>query len=146
MKKILVCGGRRYANYRFVDQILDIVHKSVRISCIVHGCAGKYDIDGIPIYGADILAGDWAIRNNIPVKEYPVTAEEWNRYKKRAGILRNYKMLDHENPDFIVAFPGGSGTKNMVEYSLANGKDVLDAQTLKIIPGTKPSLEDFYDD
>ena len=146
MKKVIVCGGRRYANRSFVKKILDISHSSITISCVVHGGAGAFDPDtGEVLYGADLLAGEWAMENGIKIKDYTVTSADWKRYGKRAGILRNMQMFDHENPDYVIAFPGGTGTRQMVEYALNHGKEVLDANSLKIIkPYEPPSLEDFY--
>lgn len=38
-------------------------------------------------------------------------------YGKRAGMMRNLNMLDVGQPDLTVAFPGGSGTEDMVARS-----------------------------
>jgi hypothetical protein len=32
---------------------------------------------------------------------------------KKAGPLRNQRMLDEGRPDLVVAFPGGGGTEDM---------------------------------
>lgn len=54
---------------------------------------------------------EWAQANNIQFKEYPA---KWTKYRKRAGVIRNQQMIDEGKPDMVVAFPGGSGTKNMI--------------------------------
>ena len=40
---------------------------------------------------------------------------------KKAGPLRNQRMLDEGKPDLVVAFPGGGGTKDMVRRSVKAG-------------------------
>ena len=39
-----------------------------------------------------------------------------------AGPIRNQEMLDKENPDIVVAFPGGRGTQDMT--SRAQNKNI----------------------
>ena len=43
---------------------------------------------------------------------------------KRAGPLRNQRMLDEGKPDLVVAFPGGGGTKDMVRRAVKAGVSV----------------------
>jgi len=43
---------------------------------------------------------------------------EWDELGKKAGPLRNQRMLDEGKPDLVVAFPGGGGTKDMVSARL----------------------------
>lgn len=65
--------------------------------------------------GADTFAESWAAINAIPVQRY---LAQWNRYGRRAGILRNQQMLDERKPDLIVAFPtGGPGTKHIISIA-----------------------------
>jgi UDP-N-acetylmuramoylalanine-D-glutamate ligase len=99
---IIVCGGRNYQNEVFVDKVLSIIHKNYPISLLIHGGAT----------GADSLANSWAIQNNVSRKVYYA---DWSQGRK-AGPLRNKQMLT-ENPDLVVAFPGGKGTKNMISQA-----------------------------
>ena len=69
--------------------------------------------------GADQLAEQWAKENKIPTRLFPA---DWDIYGKRAGYLRNVKMLEEGNPDLVVAFPGGKGTNMMV--SIAQSADI----------------------
>ena len=39
------------------------------------------------------------------------------KHGNAAGPIRNQRMLDHGKPDIVVAFPGGSGTADMVKLS-----------------------------
>jgi hypothetical protein len=102
--RIIVCGGRDYDNKTVLCDVLDAVHNKYSISCIIEGAAR----------GADRLAGAWALMNGISREEYPAN---WKYYGKRAGYLRNITM-SHKNPDMIIAFPGGKGTKIMIEIGM----------------------------
>jgi len=46
---------------------------------------------------------------------------EWDELGKKAGPLRNQRMLDEGKPDLVVAFPGGGGTKDMVRRAVSAG-------------------------
>ncbi len=97
INKILVCGGRDYSDRERVFEILDML----RPCEIVHGA----------YRGADSLAGEWADSRVIPQSPHPA---DWDKYKRRAGPIRNSEMLRlHKNIDLVVAFPGGSGTQDM---------------------------------
>jgi len=97
--RVLVFGGRDYNNYERVAEELDDIGN---ISLIIHGGAR----------GADSCGARYAGINNIPVREFPA---DWDKYGKRAGPIRNAQMLREGAPDFAVAFPGGKGTKDMIE-------------------------------
>lgn len=51
---------------------------------------------------------------------------EWNKYGKQAGILRNQAMIDLHSPTLIVAFPGGTGTADMIARARKAGIPVLE--------------------
>lgn len=107
--KVLVCGGRDFLDAKTVFDTLDSWHRARSITLVVHGDAK----------GADSLAKLWAISRDIPVKAYPAN---WELHGKAAGPVRNKQMLKEENPDVVLAFPGGRGTNNMV--NLANFANV----------------------
>lgn len=100
--RVLVCGGRGYADVERVYQELDRIHAIHPIACIIEGGAR----------GADYLASRWsALRGLDSHLRYPA---DWALHGKRAGPIRNQKMLDEGRPDMVVAFPGGRGTADMV--------------------------------
>ena len=105
--KILVCGGRDYANVQHVFETLDEVNPSV----VLHGAARS----------ADRLAGRWAMERGVSCRPYPA---DWNRYGKSAGFRRNEEMLDKEHPDLVIAFPGGNGTAHMIRTARQRGYQV----------------------
>ena len=113
--KVLVCGDR---NWTHVDSIYDYL-KALSLAChiteVMHGCAR----------GADQIAGEVAEGLGIDVAEYPA---EWDKYGKRAGMLRNRVMLDMK-PDLVVAFHNNlaqsRGTKDCVNEARKRGIKVV---------------------
>ena len=102
--KLIITGGRDYSNYEKVCQALDEVERqfSGKIIAIVQGGAK----------GADALGKRWAMEKGYPIEQFDA---EWNKYGKTAGFIRNQEMLDESNPCLVVAFPGGSGTYDMIK-------------------------------
>jgi len=94
--KVLVCGGRDFADYAYLCSILSAIKIEVLVA---GGCRG-----------ADLLARKYAFAEKIPYVEYPA---EWDRYGKSAGFRRNEDMARREKPDLVVAFKGGNGTAHM---------------------------------
>lgn len=117
MINVLVCGGRKFG-VNNMDEIVAFfkcmhsINDSQAIKKIISGGAS----------GADALAREWAEVNSIPFKEYPA---DWRHYGRSAGIRRNQQMLNEEDIDLVVAFPGGVGTADMVQRALANDINVL---------------------
>lgn len=123
-QRVLVCGGRHYGStennggqsrsealeeQESVWSTLDRLQPSL----IIHGGAK----------GADQIAGDWARMNFSPYCVFPAN---WDRLGRRAGPVRNGWMLEHGQPDLVVAFPGGKGTKGMVKLAQEAGVPVLE--------------------
>ena len=94
--RVLVCGGREYDDKARVFAVLDEINPTF----VIHGNAR----------GADSLAHEWAISRHRHGVACPAN---WARDGRRAGPLRNQRMLGH-GPDLIIAFPGGRGTADMV--------------------------------
>lgn len=114
--KILVCGGRDFQDYDLLKTTLSALQvERGEFSLIIHGAAR----------GADALADQYASRHRIPVKAFPA---DWDTYGRSAGPIRNALMLDDGEPDLVVAFPGGRGTKNMVLQSRLAGVEVIEVR------------------
>lgn len=47
------------------------------------------------------------------------------KHGRAAGPIRNQQMLDEGKPHLVVAFPGGTGTADMVRRAQAAGVLVL---------------------
>lgn len=107
--RVIVCGGRDYANKNRVYEVLSGIKE---IRHLWHGNAR----------GADMLADSWG-RDQPSVSVHPVPAQ-WKKYGKRAGPMRNQAMLG-QSPDMVIAFKGGRGTADMVKRAEAAGVNVL---------------------
>jgi ABC-type sugar transport system substrate-binding protein len=108
MTRILVCGGRAYANRQRVFEVL----ASLAPSVVIEGGAR----------GADAFAGEWADLNQVQHIQVPA---DWDGAGKVAGYARNQRMLDEGKPDLVVAFPGSTGTRDMIRRAQAAGVRVL---------------------
>lgn len=122
---IIVCGGRDYHDEQAVRLTLDTIRNNRHLVRVIEGDAR----------GADRLAGQWAKRHreSIGHKAFPAN---WDRDgRKRAGPIRNSRMRDdllqmREQTGCrigVVAFPGGTGTANMVDQADDAGIKVLKA-------------------
>lgn len=109
--RLLVCGGRDYAEREHVYACLDRLHAKRPVTLLIHGAAK----------GADSLAADWAKARGIEALPFPIAPEDWDRHGRNAGPMRNQTMLDKGTPEGVVAFPGGNGTADMVRRSQRAG-------------------------
>lgn len=106
--RVIIAGGR---DYRFTDEdrrFLDSMNKGLRITEVVSGGAK----------GADSEGEAWAESRSIPVKRFPA---DWKTHGKAAGPIRNRQMAEYA--DTLITFPGGRGTKNMIEEAIRAGID-----------------------
>ena len=110
--RVIVCGGRDYADRSAVGGVLGMLRDGVTI---VHGAAP----------GADRLAAVEATLRGLDVEAHPAY---WNAYGKAAGPIRNQRMLD-AGAELVIAFPGGRGTADMVRRSREAGIVVLTVST-----------------
>ena len=102
--KVLVCGGRNFADKELVFKTLDkVLDKFGGSFILVHGGCKT---------GADKFADDWAKSREIPHWCFPA---EWKKFGKKAGPIRNKRMRDTAKPDQCIAFEGGDGTKGMID-------------------------------
>ena len=108
--RVLVCGGRDYPDRHHVFWALDKVRAKHGTIEICHGGAT----------GADTLAGEWAKVRDAACQKFDA---DWSLGKK-AGPLRNARMLDEFKPDGVVAFQGGRGTADMIRQAEAAGVPV----------------------
>lgn len=107
--RIVVTGGRDFADRALVYRILDML----RPSRIAQGGAT----------GADQWAREWARDHDVACVTY---IADWKQYGKAAGPIRNEKMCREEKPDAVVAFSGGSGTANCCGNGRIVGAPVLE--------------------
>lgn len=106
--RVIVCGGRDYRDRKAVFDALDRLQRKRGISFLIVGGTS----------GADYLAWQWADKRGVPCGVYNA---EWKEHGRAAGPIRNQRMLDEGEPDGVVAFPGGTGTADMIERARRAG-------------------------
>lgn len=112
--RVLVCGGRDYNDREAIGYYLDSLKPRPEI--IINGGAR----------GADSHANAWAVWRQV--RQW-VFYPDWETHGRAAGPMRNQRMLDEAKPDLVVAFPGGSGTADMVSRAKKAG-----VRTVEITP------------
>jgi hypothetical protein len=112
---LIVTGGRTFADRPRLWAALDAINAFTppRALVIVQGgCHG----------GADALARHWAAQNEVDYETYPAP---WKSEGKRAGPLRNQRMLEailaRKAPVMVLECPGGNGTADCVWRAKAAG-------------------------
>lgn len=125
--RILVCGSRTFTDGQFVWDVLR-AYKLHGVYCVIQGGAR----------GADASAKSWASANNVPCHEYPA---DWKKHGKKAGVLRNQRMLDECEPDVVLAFVDkpleeSKGTADMVRR--ATRANVPTYVLQRAVPVTEP--------
>lgn len=121
MYKIIINGSRDFNNYTYLRLILKeyIMTNQINPELIEIISGGAK--------GADTLAIKFAKEYNL---NYKVMNADWNKYGKRAGIIRNAEMLTYaiSNPNdiaILISFWNGTskGTKHMIDIS--NDKGII---------------------
>jgi len=113
-RRVLICGGRDFSNLDLFNKVMQQVQPWLaKDFCIINGFAR----------GADRMAHIWAFDKGVPSLCVPAN---WNYYGSKAGSIRNEWMLEYCNPDLVIAFPGGSGTKNMILLAKCRMLDIYE--------------------
>lgn len=113
--RVAVVGGRDVEDFSFVlDRFEEVLLKEG-----LH----KYQVEIISggAKGVDSIAKRIASLYGIPFREFPA---EWDRYGKKAGPMRNSKIV--ENSDIVIAIPSPSskGTWDTVRKAKKRGLKV----------------------
>lgn len=114
MRRVLVCGGRDFANWELFKRELNRILPDGPVT-FISGMAR----------GADTFAVKYAQYLGDEVLKFPA---DWEKYGRGAGHIRNQQMLDEGKPDLVIAFPGGRGTANMIERAKKAGVEVVEIQ------------------
>ena len=131
---VVVAGGREYENYPELSQKLDQTISQLNIPermsvNIVSGGAR----------GADTLAEKYAQERGLGFQVFPAN---WNEKGLSAGTLRNTQMA--KEGDVLVAFPGGTGTENMIQQMTQDfGKPAYRAADIVTQAPTPQGQESF---
>jgi hypothetical protein len=115
--KVIVCGGRDYADRRTIFTMLDRLHAEARITLLAHGDAPN----------CDRIAGQWAKARGVQRVAIPAN---WEGEGDKAGSIRNRLMHDLIGPERVIAFPGGRGTANMMRIAHDAGTELIDIEDL----------------
>lgn len=115
-ERLLVTGGREYADAERMAIYLDALHGSRGIALLIHGASR----------GADELADAWARSRCVPVQSCPA---DWDAHGRSAGPIRDTVMLVDHCPTLVLAFPGGRGTANIVKKAREYGIPVIEEAT-----------------
>lgn len=111
--KVLVCGGRKYSNMSRIFCTLNAIHAIRPILEVIEGGAT----------GADSIAGNWA---KMYGEKLTVVLPDYRKHDpKVAPLIRNSQMAEL-NPDLLIAFPGGSGTADMIKKAKARHIPILE--------------------
>lgn len=105
--KVLVCGSRKWQDWKLIHHRLrQIPGTNVTL---IHGAAR----------GADTIAAKYGQMRGWNVEPHPA---DWDRYGKRAGIIRNRAMLDRK-PRLVLAFQrdGSVGTQDAIDEAKRRG-------------------------
>lgn len=117
--RLVITGGRDFTDSARLNETLDLMQWHRRIDILIEGDAR----------GADKMAGKWAKANGIKLDTKPA---QWKLYGNAAGPLRNQQMIDEGNPNCCLAFPGGTGTADMVTRCKKAGIYIIN--TLQYVP------------
>ena len=110
--RILVTGGRDFSDLELIWRTL--YQFSGTEIALAHG----------DCRGADRLCAWYAKRRGWKPVPFPA---DWPKLGKRAGLVRNQRMLDEFKPDLLVAFPGGNGPADMVARTRKAGVRIVEA-------------------
>lgn len=112
-------GGRDYADRSRVFVTLDEMHAADPFALLIHGaCVDRFK----KLRGADRWAEEWALAREVPYIGVPA---KWHSHAYAAGPVRNRDILADWNPGVVIAFPGGTGTADMVRKAEHAGVPVV---------------------
>jgi len=101
--KLLIAGSRSFNDIQLALKHFIDLQKEYQVTEIVSGGAKGADKVG------ETLAGVF----NIPIKRF---LPDWDKYSKKAGMLRNIEMGDYCDIALIFWDRKSKGTKHMIEY------------------------------
>ncbi len=113
----LICGGRNFDDQEMFGHAMgDLVRLKGVPKKIIHGACS----------GADKMGDSFAEKFALEMQRFPVRKADWKARGLAAGPIRNQQMIDEGKPDLVVAFPGGSGTADVVTRARQAGIDVAE--------------------
>ncbi len=119
--RVVVTGDRYWSDDRIVHAVLDglllqSIHQLHEDFVVIEGGAR----------GADKAARVW--RRSHDAVRHVTEKADWEACGTSAGPIRNRRMIDDHDPDFVVAFhddlSASKGTKDCVSYAKEKGVPV----------------------
>lgn len=123
--RVIVCGGRHYDDEDAIRDEMERLHYwygTEEVVTIVHGASRFWDRASRRWIGADYLASKVAVEFGMGVEPHRA---DWERYGRPAGPIRNREMASL-GAELVLAWPGGSGTADMVNAAREYGIPVWD--------------------
>ncbi len=124
--KSIICGGRNYADLTNKNKKISVSKYEIKfVKHMLSYLKNRLGLDAIKNGGAkgvDSCAHSWANENDVHSARYPA---DWAKYGKGAGPIRNAQMLEDNDVDVVVSFPGGNGTEDMIAKAKAKNVPVL---------------------
>lgn len=99
--RFVICGGRSYTDAAKMYAVLQPICDEFPKARFAQGGA----------FGADLLARQWLRKRGYPCRTFYA---DWRAHGKKAGPMRNRQMLEGFQPDVVIAFPGGKGTRDCI--------------------------------
>ena len=127
MLSLIIAGTRTFNDYRFFrDRCNHLLKNYLKFDTGKYRYNPQIEIISGCAKGPDSMAIDYAIYNFIKYKEFK---PDWDKYDKRAGVLRNIEMKDYairNGKGALLAFFDGKskGTSHMIEVSKEAGMNV----------------------
>lgn len=115
----MICGDRNWTDRKSIWYVINGLVATA-------GGVGSLTIIEGGARGADTLAASVATDLGVKVEEFPA---QWQKHGKRAGPLRNIRMLQEGEPEMVFAFhddlASSKGTLHMCKIAHAAGLDVF---------------------
>jgi hypothetical protein len=113
--RVIVTGSRAWPDPVRVAHELTQLYLQHGPFTLIHGACAT---------GADAAAAHWMeiAGHDLGCYEIPFPAD-WDQFGKRAGPIRNAKMVKEASADLVLAFPlfDSRGTKHTIELAEAAG-------------------------
>lgn len=108
--KTIIAGSRSIINKDMVEQAIQ--ESNFEITEVVCGLAR----------GVDSLGKNWAIKNNIPVKEFPA---DWDTHGRKAAYLRNVEMVKYGEALIAIWDGESKGTNHVITEARKHGLKIF---------------------
>jgi hypothetical protein len=123
--RLLICGSRDFTDADKFERMMEAWNRRNNEPSKSNGSDSSTVISGMA-EGADTLAVKWAKARNIPVLEFPISKDDYKRYRRGAGPKRNNDMATQGKPTVILGFPKSPadispGTKDMLNIGVRKG-------------------------